>query len=39
MKKVAILVAGLLALSAVAGCTAYGKYPVGKAPAPVTAKG
>ena len=37
MKKVVILVAGLLALSAVAGCTSYGKAPIGKAP--VTAKG
>lgn len=37
MKKVVVAVAGLLALLSVAGCTVYGKAPVGKAP--VTAKG
>lgn len=37
MKKCLVVTAALLALLSVAGCTAYGKAPIGKAP--VTAKG
>lgn len=38
MKKVIIVSAAIIALG-VAGCASVGKYPVGKAPAPVVTKG
>ena len=37
MNKGVVVIAALLALLSVAGCTTYGKAPIGKAP--VTAKG
>jgi predicted small lipoprotein YifL len=39
MKKTLVVAIALLTAFSVAGCASVGKAPVGKAPAPVVAKG